>query len=182
MPDPLSMALMFWVGTASFEPKTVRKIESFAELRAGWHFGEGGPISRDRISVAKEFHNTLISLGFTTTDAFPGVNGEIMLAAYVGQRCIEIVIEADDTISLVYEESGQTLLEAGGLTADAARSHLRKIAEAIWNTHASSIHGYTIYSENVLRASRSRTAPEGVSPLFRTDAWPNPMRPYVSTS
>jgi hypothetical protein len=138
--------------------KTERKIESFRSLQHGWHFGEGGPLQDHRATMGKELLSTLTLLGLTKTDAFPGPNGELMLTAYIGDQCLEILIQPDDTITINHEVGSVSVSSVYGLTAAAARSRLSEIAPQIWNIPASFTHASTTFNETDFKALHSRTA------------------------
>ncbi|MEZ4733902.1 MAG: hypothetical protein R3E79_42970 [Caldilineaceae bacterium] len=43
-------------------------------------------------------------LGFHETDAFPGLNGEVMVTVYQGSDYWEFTLEPTETITFVYEQ------------------------------------------------------------------------------
>lgn len=82
---------------------TVEKIEGFSRLPAGWHFGEGGPPSAETIKLAIQFESLGRLMGFRT-DAFPGIDGGIIVAFYAtNDHCLELTIHADGALSIAYE-------------------------------------------------------------------------------
>jgi hypothetical protein len=85
---------------------TQKKIESFAGLRAGWHFGEGMAPSTKTLRSALTLHKKIRAFGFPKTDAFPGVGGEIRLTIYDGEEYHEFTFEANDSITYVHEIKG----------------------------------------------------------------------------
>ena len=84
-----------------------RKISSFAALARGWDYGRGGPISQDVLDCAFEWNRFFRKRGFLETDAFPGGDGEVVIAAGCGVHDIEIIIEPDEKISIAYDCGGQ---------------------------------------------------------------------------
>lgn len=85
---------------------TEAKIRSFADLRPGWRFGEGGRVPPERIETALAIHRGFERAGFLTTNAFLGANGEPRVTAYDGPRYLELTVETHGGILFVYEEDG----------------------------------------------------------------------------
>lgn len=83
--------------------ETLLKIAEFPELPEGWHFGEGKKISKDNTSIAERIFYTIFSQGIVTTDAFPGIDGEIRVTGYFDEHYLEFTLEADKTITYLYE-------------------------------------------------------------------------------
>lgn len=152
--------------------KTEKKLDSFRDLPVGWDYGRGGPISTQVIIQTKSLLNYMILLGLTVTEAFPGSSGEVMLAAYVDDHCIEIVLDENNQVSLTHEENDAELSSQSDMSARQARSALKKIAEEIWNTSDSFTPENTIVGRSDLQGWLLTTAPGtgAVYPLFRSDA------------
>ena len=79
------------------------KITDFLNLSVGWCYGEGTGFSVTVVDTAKQLITSLLSYGFNTLDAFPGLNGEIRVTAYVQAHYLEFTIENKDSITFVYE-------------------------------------------------------------------------------
>ncbi|KWT91821.1 hypothetical protein [Candidatus Magnetominusculus xianensis] len=87
----------------SYSNFTEAKIAGFGKIEKGWHYGEGGPIDDKVIRNAIKINNAALSYGFTETDAFPGLYGEVQFCIYHNDHYLEFMIEADDKITYVYE-------------------------------------------------------------------------------
>jgi hypothetical protein len=59
----------------------------------------------DPSTVAKTAH----TLDFPEMDAFPGLNGEIMITVYQGNEYWEFTLQPTETITLVYERDDETV-------------------------------------------------------------------------
>lgn len=79
-----------------------RRIRSFAILPVGWEFGKGRPSPNEIIEKALELYR-MSRLLSTQIEVFPGQDGEITLAFYVGERTLEITINTDLSLDLVRE-------------------------------------------------------------------------------
>jgi hypothetical protein len=124
----------FWQGAKLAHASTREKIAGFARLPDGWHYGSGSAPSDKVIQVARDLHDVLVSFGATVTDAFPGAEGEIIVTAYEGDRYVEVIVEADLTASIIYENPTLPTAHHKRLELREARDLLIRIAGAIWNT------------------------------------------------
>jgi hypothetical protein len=105
------------------------KIRSFSDLADGWHFGEGGPISEKVISVALALSKYARELNFSEIDAFPGVNGEILLTLYYGDYVLELTVESDLSINVVMEVGDEEVFDKEGLSILEAKEQVHKLRE-----------------------------------------------------
>jgi hypothetical protein len=140
---------------------TAMKILSFNRLPRGWHYGDGGPLSRARIDAALSLFWRMNLLGFDT-DAFPGAHGELMVAGNSANHYIEAIAEADNSISIVYEVNDAEVLSASNISLEKADEILKNIAAEMasrdrWNTLGSYIQNISILPRTVSRVSPSVT-------------------------
>jgi hypothetical protein len=125
---------------SALETQTEEKIRSFGELPQGWNYGEGGPMSEEQIEVALLLLRYAAQLGWSRTNAFPGVSDEIMLTLYKGHKYyIEITINSGSDIDLVFEKDRREEMDYEGLSVERLKRKLRLIAREVWPTSASSI-------------------------------------------
>lgn len=140
------------------------KLESFAYLKSGWHFGEGEPISKSLLDRARVLVANGAAVGLHV-DAFPGPDGSVAVAFHKGDECVEVVLNTDTTIELHmergigpdYEKIDERLASS---LHDALQSLLSFAAETPWNSHGSSIHRVWTSSANVFRTSLSSLHPD----------------------
>lgn len=83
---------------------TAKKIEGFAALGEGWHYGEGEAFSSGAIEGALRILAHLRGIGFTATDAFPGTRGQIAVTVYHEPVYIELIVERDGVLGEVDTE------------------------------------------------------------------------------
>jgi len=141
------------------EDRTTSKIRSFSHLPSGWHFGSGSAPKQQMIETAIEWNSKLIQFGFHTTDAFPGVSGEIMVTGYLGTHYVEVLIEenfkeANFRVSLTYENNNQELRCLERATELAAFDTLIEIAGGIWSTS-----DYFTQNTSIVSAMNSKALP-----------------------
>ena len=94
--------------------ETIQKIREFADLPNGWHFGNGVAPPQPMIEQAILFVNYGRLLGLTRANAFPGVNGEVEIRFYEGERMLETTIEADNSLTIAEDRNDtQTAFDEG---------------------------------------------------------------------
>jgi hypothetical protein len=154
--------------------QTERKIRSFAQLPQGWHYGAGGPIAGEIIHIACQYLWHLMMLGFVETDAFPGVDGEVMVTAYRGKHCIELTVELDRSFAVAHQFDGEDRFHEVGLSGVQACAALEHIAREVeqeqcaifgWSTSNSMTGALDALRILPLRAQVTAAAP----PSFAND-------------
>lgn len=100
---------------------TKDKILEFSNLKKGWHFGEGIPPTEKILKSALDLSDHIATLGFQS-NAFPGVDGEIMMTVYHGKNYLEFTFETNGTVTFVREKSETEIAYEEGLTVDQAKN------------------------------------------------------------
>ena len=158
----------------------IAKIESFASLPRGWHYGSGGPIGNDIRRKAIQWVDTLRHNGFFDLEAFPNENGEILIASIAGRYYIEVIVETDDTITIVYDIDGKQQMYMSRKTAHEAERAIKELSERIWNTSA----GFTLLkftrSSTDITAWRSSHREMEVYLLSNSPALATPVEMYAN--
>ena len=114
-------------------PRTARKIEGFKDIPKGWHFGEGVVFKQEIINLTLElFEHAYRKLNFKKTDAFPGLNGEIMLTVYHHHHFLELTVEPDESVTFCREDDGDEVCDVEGLTFEEAKKRLQDFGDEIW--------------------------------------------------
>lgn len=139
---------------------TLRKIRNFESLPEGWHYGEGVPASQEYINTAEAILDTARRLGFSLFDAFPGVDGQIQLTIYDQEKYIEITLESDETITLIYEIDRCEILCRESLSVFDMATLLEEIALGLWDSSESFIQHTLTSLEMNLKACPSTTQAE----------------------
>ncbi len=107
---------------------TYEKIQSFAAYRPGWSFGEGVEFTQPLLNKSLQLAKTAHALGFHKSDAFPGLNGEVMITIYRETEYWEFTIQPDESLSFVYEKGNSTVIYEEGLPFEFAISVLTNLA------------------------------------------------------
>lgn len=167
---------------SDFVSATAAKVQSFKSLPLGWHYGQGGPLSVDVANRALQIDSYYRQLGFSTTDAFPGADGEIMLTAYRGSHCIETIISTDLRYSVTHERDDTELSAAPDVDEIAAKQTIRQIGAEIWRSFDLSMDITTTKLKRSSEASRSKTQQVAVYQSFSGTAWTLRGGQFVNTS
>lgn len=108
---------------------TTAKIRSFKTFQEGWSFGEGVKFSDNILNKAVKINETALKSGFQETDAFPGLNGEIMVALYLEQDYWEFTLEPDESLTFVYEQGEETIIYEEGRSFEFAIAKIKNIGD-----------------------------------------------------
>jgi hypothetical protein len=135
---------------------TAEKIDSFSTLPKKWYYGSGAPPQHDTIESALWWNSKLIGAGFDKTDAFPGVNGEIMVTGYSGPHYIEVLVEPNLRIDLIYEINKQEQIHLECVTTFDAYKTLEQVTGGICNISAYSTQGILTVNAMSLKALHSK--------------------------
>lgn len=139
--------------TNSLTTNTSKKINSFKELPAGWHYGTGGGVTDDVASIALDLHSALLLSGLTKTDAFPGAGGEVLLTGYYRDHYIALTIEPDGRVDCAHELNGEELQASENLSKQEAQAWVMEAARGIWN-----LSGWFIPATSTILSNASMTS------------------------
>ena len=132
---------MTCINYSDFEPQiqsdslvcaTEEKITGFKNLEKGWCYGEGELFKDKTIKAAKLLNQKMLEQGFLTTNAFPGINGEVVATCYYEDNCFEFTIEPTGEIAFAHERGGEELDYREGLSLDGAESILCTLRNQIY--------------------------------------------------
>jgi len=147
--------------TQQFTPNRAdTKIRSFANLREGWRYGEGGPVPNGTIALALEWRRFLMLHNINDIDAAPGAGGEIALAATFKGAYTEIIIESDGTFTIIQDQSAAEDIYESGLSMAEAKSLVLNMLGIAWITFGGFILTSSLPSTDVFRAPSSATLGE----------------------
>jgi hypothetical protein len=169
-PSGLRAALtMYVIGPETPINPIDEKINSFAFLRDGWDYGNGGPIPQHTRDLALAWNRFLQSQGFVESDAFPGGDGEIVIATESDDHYLEVIIESDDSISLAYDfQSKQVFYRANMSSMDAVQTII-ELAGQICGVSGYYTQTNLIGNEVGLRAQRFGT--QRRTDVFQSSVW-----------
>lgn len=111
-----------------------QRIRSFGRLPAGWHYGDGRAATNAALSLALTVAELLPD--GNDVEAFPGVDGGILLSAFHGNETLEVRCEPDGGLDFWHEVDDEVVEEQedvglatvadylGGLTWEPKKSNL----------------------------------------------------------
>jgi hypothetical protein len=137
--------------------RTANKIRSLRAFEDGWHYGSGAAPSEETVAECIRIHSTMIAIGLRETDAFPGIDGEILLTAYYGLHYIEVLVEIDGLVTITREINDAVISRKADLNEASCREELVRVAGDIWKPFASYIFDTSIIRGGALQAWHSRT-------------------------
>lgn len=105
------------------------KIKAYTYLEDGWHYGEGRNSFPKATEVALFLVEEFKRKGWEKMDAFPDINGSVLLCVYDGDLCYEFTANEDGKID--YREEKRN----GGYVEQADHEGLTKeeASELLWN-------------------------------------------------
>jgi hypothetical protein len=109
--------------------QTIQKVRSFAKLPLGWHYGEGDSISTDKITQTEKFLLTAEGWGIDEANAFPGVDGQIELTFYFGEKTFAFMFEVDNTVSITEEIKGEIISDVYDQPYEVAEQKLWELSQ-----------------------------------------------------
>jgi hypothetical protein len=112
--------------------RVLDEIRSFASLPVGWDYGNGGPIPEYAINKAL-YWAELFSLKGLDINAGPGTDGEVAVSGKLGDSRIEIVIEPDDTITVIFDFKGTRVSYEPRVPIQEAQDRILKHVGEAWN-------------------------------------------------
>lgn len=127
---------------------TIGKVYNFKNLKDGWHYGEGISFQNSTIDNAISLIKQAVKLAFYATDAFPGLDGEIMCTIYFRDHYLEFIIESDGSITFVREEGDEEVCYQEGLSLQDAKEKIKEFRNETWNIYESSIQNIIMTHEN----------------------------------
>lgn len=165
--------------------QTIRKINNFVYLPAGWHYGEGESPDSQIIEDAENFLRLAEGWGISEANAFPGIDGQIELTFYVKEKTFAFVFDIDNTFSITEEVKGKIISDIYEQPYKVAEDKLWDISQENQTISDSSTYGIGIQEIKDLELpvssvpQRKETRLE-VSRLFRQNASKTVNAQFVS--
>jgi hypothetical protein len=120
----------FFYATPSEE--AIKKILSFLSLPDGWCYGNGvAPAPTIAIS-AIAIYSFLKMAEVSSTDAFPGEDGRVLVTGYSGDYTIEVYCETSGTFKFVLEKGENEISVEPCDSTESVRLEINKKAH-LWN-------------------------------------------------
>ncbi len=124
--------------------QTAEKIMGFRQVQPGWHYGSGTQPSQETIDKALQLNAEASRAGFTETNAFLGIDGEIQVTAYHGPIYLELTVEPDGEVTFAFEQGDEEMAYEENLSLQEARERIGKFRGITWVSFGLSIRATTI--------------------------------------
>ena len=131
----------------SDEDPVTTKIVSFSRLEPGWHFGDGRPPTPCVTALAIRIANLARLNGATSVEAFPDIDGGVLVSAYCRQDTAEILCRVDGRLEFVYERNDE---EVDSATVHSWHDVARLLGALQWRDESSS----DFYTQNISAGKR----------------------------
>ena len=105
-----------------------QKIRSFAELPEGWHFGEGVGATEAAVDLALVINTLLTDYRARNIEAFPCIDGGVLVHGYQGADVLEIQCDPDNKVHLVHERNSGLVREQEAISTDDIECYLGDLA------------------------------------------------------
>ncbi len=105
--------------------ETVSRLSGFADLEDGWCYGEDVAIKKAAIDQGIRLVGHALMIGFTESNAFPGIRGGVQINIYDEADDLELSASGD-RIDFLREEWDMEIEECEGLTEDEAIQKIRE--------------------------------------------------------
>ena len=109
-----------------------QKLEAFASLKDGWHYGSGLAPTLKTIELARELNQLAALLGFSKRNVFPGKGGEITFVIYDEEKDHSFQISPDATVRY-WDEAADDIEIDEGLAFQIAKSRIISFALTKWH-------------------------------------------------
>jgi hypothetical protein len=111
---------------------TIKKIKEFGAFEAGWSGEEGEAFSKSQIDRALSVHELMQQNGYSATDAFPGLTGEIAVTAYKDNYFLQFVVEKQGQASILVKAGTATLAREYRISEKEARAIFLAASRTVW--------------------------------------------------
>lgn len=156
---------IFYTGKITTQKQnTLEKIQEYAFLPVGWHFGEGFAPSKETVYSANFITDWLHKLGFPKTDAFPGSDGEIQISGYRNRTILEFNIQNNGQIDFYAQQNGRELSYVEDLTMEDALTCALALQGQVW---ASSV---TLKYQTTTKPITALPVPPSIRPVMKAES------------
>ncbi len=114
----------------TLEQAIMRQIRAFAELPDGWHYGTGTGAAGIAVDTALAVNTLLVDYGARNIEAFPGIDGDVLVAGYRNNDILEIQCHSNGRMDLVHEirDEPDQDREYGNISMSKFEAHLGDLA------------------------------------------------------
>lgn len=144
------------------------KINNFSAFEPNWSYGvEGKAFSQDTIDYANKIYKCAINNTIYALDAFPGLDGEIMVTLYYKKYYMEFLLKDNIILECLYEEDGEEIFYEENIDFDQAAKNISKMLEE--KQHCSNTYESSTQHIGTQDLADSKVSPSGtIMEAFRS--------------
>ena len=133
------MNYVTFVAEAAWSRET--QIRAFAQLREGWHYGEGRGATEKAMATALEVDSRLLACNVHKVEVFPGVDGGILLSVYHENDTLEVRCDPSGRMDMLHEVNDEVVNERHGVSLEKIGAYLEGLEWTPKNSFAYCIQG-----------------------------------------
>ena len=133
------MNYVTFVAEAAWSRET--QIRAFAQLREGWHYGEGRGATEKAMATALEVDSRLLACNVHEVEVFPGVDGGILLSVYHENDTLEVRCDPSGRMDMLHEVNDEVVNERHGVSLEKIGAYLEGLEWTPKNSFAYCIQG-----------------------------------------
>lgn len=135
---------------------TRNKVRGFLTLEEGWNYGEGIPINPAAVARAERVLDIGSDMGLTRSDAVPGLDGEVQVVFYQEDHRVEVTLDSERRIELIYEAPNREETELTCNSVAALHDKIKELLPQIWpNSSVCFTESITLPKIDAFRTLRS---------------------------
>ncbi|MCY4190351.1 MAG: hypothetical protein OXD42_03330 [Rhodospirillaceae bacterium] len=147
------------------EHTVAQRICSFAKLPEGWHFGEGVGATEVAVNSALAINTLLADYQSRKIEAFPCVDGGVVVCGHQGVDVVEIQCDPDGSMHLEHERERELVEERETVSIYDIEAYL---GESAWSSSGFSTHNITVKNRvDIIAPHFNRHLPVWVSPCLK---------------
>ncbi|MGE0885636.1 MAG: hypothetical protein AB7P14_18975 [Blastocatellales bacterium] len=164
------------------QSETRDKLISFAYLPLGWNFGEGVPAKELPLKRAFAILEALENIGFYYTDAYPGLDGGILLSAYALPDYYDFKINLDGYVNVIHTRGEEDLFSQEAMSITQVINKIKEFASQKCPTSDYSTSAFTTArnSDDSRVLLLQTPVPLQGSPLLTSTAPSTPVAIFVN--
>ena len=120
------------------------QIRSFARLPNGWHYGEGRGATEKAIATALDVNSLLLEYNAHDIEAFPGVDGGILLSGYRDDDTLEVRCDPSGRMDMLHEVNDEIINEQCGVSLEEIGAYLEGLEWTPKNSFVYCIQGISV--------------------------------------
>lgn len=141
--------------TSASDP-IVKQLLAFRHLSNGWHYGDGRAPLLTTIIRSLGVNNAARMLGAEVVEAFPLVNGDVLISAYRGHSTVDMRVKGDGTYDLLHEQNDEVVCEREEMPLSEMVAYLQGLKWQAPKSSGSSIPASTATNSAASKAKRSK--------------------------